>query len=79
MIDYSIKNFNCYINAMETVNNKYQTYDPRLKMLVAKSGRADLFAELNIPRSTATTWIIRGVQHSIPRHLRKSIEENGMN
>ena len=36
---------------------KYASYDPRVKALISRSGRPDLFPHLKIPRTTALYWI----------------------
>ena len=42
-------------------NRSRRTYDHRIKEQLAFSGNPDLFPELEIPRSTARSWIRRGV------------------
>lgn len=39
---------------------KYASYDPRIKALISRTGRADLFPHLKIPRTTALYWIRQG-------------------
>ena len=41
---------------------RYRAYDHRVKQMIFESGHPDLFPSLKIPRSTALTWIRRGVQ-----------------
>lgn len=38
----------------------YASYDPRIKALIARTGRPDLFPHLQIPRTTALYWIRQG-------------------
>ena len=38
-----------------------RTYDHRIKEQIIRTGNPDLFPELQIPRSTALSWIRRGV------------------
>jgi hypothetical protein len=38
-----------------------RTYDHRLEEQIIRAGDPGLFAELNIPRSTAASWIRRGL------------------
>ncbi len=40
--------------------SSYRYYDHRIKELIAKSKNANLFPELDIPRSTAMQWIQNG-------------------
>ena len=37
------------------------TYDYRIRAAICESGDRELFAELNIPRSTVRSWIHRGM------------------
>jgi hypothetical protein len=43
----------------------HQTYDPRLRNAVARSGNPNLFPKLLIPRTTAETWIRDGVKEFV--------------
>jgi hypothetical protein len=40
--------------------SNYASHDPRIKALISRSGRADLFKHLKIPRTTALYWISQG-------------------
>jgi putative transposase len=40
---------------------RYRAYDHRVKEMISESGDPDLFPSLNIPRSTAMSWINKGV------------------
>ncbi len=58
-----------------------RTYDIRVRNAIAHSGNADLFPDLQIPRSTALQWIREGVKEVVTHpSLGKScdalIEEN---
>ena len=44
---------------MEALHSR-RTYDYRIQEAICESGDRDLFPELNIPRSTITSWIHRG-------------------
>lgn len=39
---------------------KYNSYDPRVKVAIAATGRIDLFPDLEVPRTTALEWIRQG-------------------
>jgi transposase InsO family protein len=41
---------------------RYRIYDHRIKQAIAKARNPDLFPSLNIPRSSAMTWIREGVR-----------------
>lgn len=45
---------------------KYESYDPRIKALIAKTGCANLFPTLRIPRTTALYWIEKGYEIEDP-------------
>lgn len=47
-------------------NLNYSSYDPRIKALIARTGRTDLFPNLNIPRTTALYWIKQGFEIEDP-------------
>ena len=40
---------------------RYRAYDHRVKEMISESGDPSLFPSLNIPRSTAMSWINKGV------------------
>jgi len=42
-----------------------RTYDHRIKAQVTRAADPDLFPDLEIPRSTALSWIRRGVGHVV--------------
>lgn len=44
---------------------KYNIYDHRIKQMIVNTGNPDLFVHLSIPRSTALTWIRKGVRQVI--------------
>ncbi len=37
-----------------------RAYDTRVREIIARTGNADLFPELDIPRGTRATWVRRG-------------------
>ena len=41
---------------------RYRVYDHRIKQAIARTKNPNLFPELNIPRSSAMTWIRDGVR-----------------
>ena len=43
----------------------YRVYDHRIKQAIARSGNPDFFPALAIPRSSAMTWIRRGVREVV--------------
>ena len=45
---------------------KYGSYDPRIKALISRTGRTDLFPDLKIPRTTALYWISQGYEIEDP-------------
>lgn len=45
---------------------KYKQYEASIKAAIYMTGRADLFPELNIPRTTALYWITNGVVSEDP-------------
>ena len=64
-------------------NRSRRTYDHQIKEQIVFSGNADLFPELEIPRSTALSWIRRGVgdvvsldaEHEVEAALRTRVLE----
>ena len=51
-----------------------RAYDTRVRELIARSGNANLFPELDIPRSTRATWVRRGPRHVVG--LDESLDEH---
>ena len=43
------------------ISRSRHTYDHRIKEQIVRTGNAELFPELEIPRSTVLSWIRRGV------------------
>jgi hypothetical protein len=43
----------------------HQTYDPRLRNAIARSGNPNLFSKLSIPRTTVETRIRDGVKEFV--------------
>jgi putative transposase len=43
----------------------YRTYDHRIKEMIVESGDPSLFPSLDIPRSTATSWIRKGLTEGV--------------
>ncbi|NLH51010.1 MAG: DDE-type integrase/transposase/recombinase [Myxococcales bacterium] len=47
----------------------HQSYDYRLKALVAHSGNPALFSDLEIPRTTLSTWVNQGVRSVVSHEV----------
>lgn len=45
---------------------KYASHDPRIKALISRTGRLDLFPNLKIPRTTALYWVEQGFEINDP-------------
>ena len=42
------------------MRQKYRRYDPRLRNMVAESGKTEGFENLDIPKSTLRSWVKNG-------------------